>query len=448
MRALWQLRLDTWFQLERAKTTLSTELLAGLTTFLTMAYILPVNAQILSNAIFLEQPQDLRGELIIATAVSAAVGSILMGLWANYPVALAPGMGINAFFAFAVVQQLQIPWPLALSSVLLEGVIFIVLTLSGVRSLVVNMIPVSLKVAIAAGVGLFIAYIGLANAEIIVPDAVTKTTLTQFRAWPPILGVVGTLVTAMLSTKEVKGAIFWGVLGTAVVGWIVGAAPWPTGLVDWPHWPSHLFGQALVGLGSLRPHQVSSFLLVTLVLLFTDLFDTVGTLSAVSVQAGFLTRQGHLPRSLGAFMADAVATVVGSLFGTSTVTTYIESAAGIAIGGRTGLTAIVVGGLFVLSLLFLPIATAIPAFATTPALVLVGVFMVRSISAIPWQDLTEAIPAFLVMLVMPLSYSISEGLAVGFISYPLVKWASGKINEVHPALWVLAIIFVGHYFWR
>ncbi|XFA71896.1 NCS2 family permease [Thermosynechococcaceae cyanobacterium Okahandja] len=448
MRSLWQSRLNGWFQLERAKTTLSTELLAGLTTFLTMAYILPVNAQILSNAIFLQQPQDLRGELIIATAVSAAVGSILMGLWANYPVALAPGMGINAFFAFAVVQQLQIPWPLALSSVFIEGFIFILLTFTGVRSLVVNMIPLSLKVAIAAGVGLFIAYIGLANAEIIVLDPVTKTTLTQFHTWPPILGAVGTFVTAMLCAKEIKGAIFWGVLGTAFAGWVVGAAPWPTGLVDWPQWPTHLFGQALVGLGSLRLHQVSSFLLVTLVLLFTDLFDTVGTLSAVSVQAGFLNRQGHLPRSLGAFMADAVATVVGSLFGTSTVTTYIESAAGIAIGGRTGLTAIVVGGLFVLSLLFLPIATAIPAFATTPALVLVGVFMVRSIREIPWEDLTEAIPAFLVMLVMPLSYSISEGLAVGFISYPLVKWASGKTAEVHPALWVLAIIFLGHYFWR
>ncbi|YCO45960.1 NCS2 family permease [Thermosynechococcus sp. FA-CM-4201] len=441
-------RFRDWFNLQQAHTSLSTEALAALTTFLTMAYILPVNAQILSNAIFREQPQDLQGELVIATAVSAAVASILMGIWANYPIALAPGMGINAFFAFAVVGQMGLPWPLALSAVLLEGIVFVLLTLTGVRSLIVNMIPMSLKVAIAAGVGLFIAYIGLGNAGIIIADAATKTKLTTFHTWPPILAALGILWTAFLCTRGVRGAIFWGVMITALAAWLVGAAPWPTGLIQWPQWPSHLFGQALVGFGQLQPQQLGSFLLVTLVLLFTDMFDTVGTLSAVGVQAGFLNQQGHFPRALGAFMADAVGTIVGALFGTSTVTTYIESAAGIAVGGRTGLTALMVGGLFLLSLLFLPITTAIPSFATAPALVLVGVFMARSLPDIPWSDLTEAIPAFLVVLVMPLSYSISEGLAVGFISYPIVKWAAGKGREVHPALWGLAVIFIAHYFWR
>ncbi|HIK35983.1 MAG TPA: NCS2 family permease [Thermosynechococcus sp. M98_K2018_005] len=441
-------RFRAWFNLQQAHTSLSTEALAALTTFLTMAYILPVNAQILSNAIFLEQPQDLQAELVIATAVSAAVASILMGIWANYPIALAPGMGINAFFAFAVVGQMGLPWPLALSAVLLEGMVFVLLTLTGVRSLIVNMIPMSLKVAIAAGVGLFIAYIGLSNAGIIIADAATKTKLTTFPTWPPILAALGILLTTFLCAKGMRGAIFWGVMITALAAWLVGAAPWPTGLIQWPQWPSHLFGQALVGFGQLQPQQLGSFLLVTLVLLFTDMFDTVGTLSAVGVQAGFLNQQGHFPRALGALMADAVGTIVGALFGTSTVTTYIESAAGIAVGGRTGLTALMVGGLFLLSLLFLPITTAIPSFATAPALVLVGVFMARSLPDIPWSDLTEAIPAFLVVLVMPLSYSISEGLAVGFISYPIVKWAAGKGKEVHPALWGLAVIFIAHYFWR
>lgn len=448
MRGYWYSRFRAWFNLQQAHISLSTETLAALTTFLTMAYILPVNAQILSNAIFLEQPQDLQAELVIATAVSAAVGSILMGIWANYPIALAPGMGINAFFAFAVVGHMGLPWPLALSAVLLEGIVFVLLTLTGVRSLIVNMIPMSLKVAIAAGVGLFIAYIGLGNAGIIIADAATKTKLTTFDTWPPILAALGILLTAFLCAKGVRGAIFWGVMITALAAWLVGAAPWPTALIQWPQWPSHLFGQALVGFGQLQPQQLGSFLLVTLVLLFTDMFDTVGTLSAVGVQAGFLNPQGHFPRALGAFMADAVGTIVGALFGTSTVTTYIESAAGIAVGGRTGLTALMVGGLFLLSLLFLPVTTAIPSFATAPALVLVGVFMARTLPDIPWSDLTEAIPAFLVVLVMPLSYSISEGLAVGFISYPIVKLAVGKGREVHPTLWALAVIFIAHYFWR
>lgn len=438
-------KLDRLFRLSSQQTSVRVELLAGITTFMTMAYILLVNPQILSNAIYLEQPQDLQGELVIATAIGAAVGSLMMGIFANYPFGLAPGMGLNAFFAFSVVQKLGIPWRLALAAVFIEGLIFIALTLSQVRNQIIQAIPNSLKQAIAAGIGLFIAYIGLSSANIIVASPITKTTLGNLQSPETGLAIAGLGITAVFMVRHIQGALLWGILVTAGLGWITGLAPAPTGIIAIPQWPTHLFGQALVGLDSLSWSTLGTFATVIFVFLFMDLFDTVGTLAGVSLQGGFINDKGELPRSTAAFMADALGTTVGALFGTSTVTAYIESAAGIAVGGRTGLTAIFVAGFFLLAMVFMPLFMAIPSFATAPALVIVGVLMMASVTDIDWQDMTEAIPAFLILIVIPLSYSITEGLAVGFVSYPILKLSQGKPREVHPLLWVLAVLFAIHF---
>ncbi|AFY62521.1 NCS2 family permease [Synechococcus sp. PCC 6312] len=433
--------LERFFGLSEARTSIKIEAVAGLTTFMTMAYILIVNPQILSNAIFLKSPPDLTSELVIATALSAAVGTLVMGLLANYPFALAPGMGLNAFFAFTVVLKLGIPWRLALGAVLVEGLIFIALTLSKIRSLIITAIPLSLKQAIAAGIGLFIAYIGLATAGIIVADPVTKTTLGNLNTPEPLIAMAGIGITAGLLTRRVPGSLLWGILITALLGWLSGVAAWPKALIAIPHWPGHLIGQAFVGLQGLEINQLASFILVTFVFLFIDLFDTVGTLAGVALQAGYLNEQGELPKGQQALMADAIGTTVGAVLGTSTVTAYIESATGVAVGGRTGLTAVFVALLFILSLLFMPLFASIPAFATVPALFMVGVLMISNVRAIAWSDPTEAIPAFATILIMPLAYSIAEGLAVGIMLYPCLKWVAGKPEQTNGVLWGLAVLF-------
>ncbi|NJN92483.1 MAG: NCS2 family permease [Leptolyngbyaceae cyanobacterium SL_5_14] len=437
-----------FFKFDELGTTLRTEVIAGITTFVTMAYILVVNPGILSNAIFLQESGDLFGELVIATAISSAIATLVMGFLANYPFALAPGMGLNAFFAFSVVIGLGISWQLALAAVLVEGLIFIALTVSNVRSQIITAIPECLKRATAVGIGLFIAYIGLSGdpavggAGIIVANEATKTSLGDLGQPQTLMAIFGILITSALIARRIKGALLWGILATAVLGWILQISPPPSGIVALPQLPVDLVGQAFVGLGQINGANLTNFLAVTFVFLFVDLFDTVGTLSGVGIQAGMINERGELPRAGAAFMADAVGTTVGAILGTSTVTTFIESASGVSEGGRSGFTAVVTAGFFILSIFFIPLFSAIPGFATTAALVIVGVLMVGNVSGIRWSDPAESIPSFLTILVMPLSYSIAEGLAIGFITYPLIKAFQGKSHEISIAIWILAAVFV------
>ena len=437
-----------FFQFAQHGTNTRTEVLAGITTFMTMAYILVVNPGILSDGIFLQESGDLFQELAIATAISAAIATLIMGLFANYPFALAPGMGLNAFFTYSVVLGLGIDWRVALAAVFIEGIIFIALTAFNVRSLIVKAIPACLKHATAAGIGLFIAYIALSGdtsvggAGIIVASEATKTELGDLSQPPTLMAVIGILITSAFVARRVKGALLWGILATALLGWILGVAPWPPGIIGLPQWPVDLFGQAFVGLGQLGQVNLFDFLAVIFVFIFVDLFDTIGTLSGVGIQAGYINEEGELPRANSALMADAVGTTAGAVMGTSTVTTYIESASGVSEGGRTGFTAVVAAGLFVLSIFFIPLLSGIPAFATAPALLIVGVLMAGNLRGIRWDDPAESIPAFLIVITMPLTYSIAEGLAIGFITYPLIKAFQGKVQETSPAVWILAAIFV------
>ncbi len=437
-----------FFEFEALDTNLRKEVLAGITTFITMAYILVVNPDILSQAIFVTQRGDLFGQLVVATGLSAAIATLFMGLVAKYPIALAPGMGLNAFFAFSVVLGLGIDWRIALAAVLIEGVIFIALTLTNLRAHIIKAIPASLKRATAAGIGLFIAYIALSGnpefggAGLIIATDTTKTALGDLSQPQTLMALFGILASSALIARRVKGALLWGILATALLGWIVGITPWPQGIVGLPFWPGHLLGQAFVGLGQIGTIGIANFLAILFVFLFVDLFDTIGTLSGIGIQAGFIRESGELPRANQALLADAVGTTAGAVLGTSTVTSYIESASGIAEGGRSGLTAVVTALCFMVSLFFIPLLTAIPGYATAPALLMVGVMMMGSVAEIRWSDPAESIPCFLTILLMPLTFSIAEGLAVGFIAYPLVKAFQGKPHEVNGVMWFLAVIFL------
>ncbi len=444
----WGGTIARFFKFEELGTNFRTEAIAGVTTFFTMAYILVVNPGILSNAIFLTESGDLFGELVIATAISAAIATVIMGLTANYPFALAPGMGLNAFFAFSVVLAGGVDWRLALGAVLIEGILFILLTLSNVREKIIQTIPDCMKRATAVGIGLFIAYIGLSGnvetggAGIIVASEATLTTLGSLGQPQTLMAIFGLVITTAFVARRIKGALLWGILATAVLAWILGIVPAPSGVFRIPQLPIDLFGQAFIGLGQLGSINIFDLIAIVLVFLFVDLFDTIGTLSGIGVQSGMINEQGELPRAKAALMADAVGTTAGAILGTSTVTTYIESASGVAEGGRSGFTAIVAAGLFAISIFFIPVLEAIPAFSTAAALVIVGVLMAGNVVGIRWSDPAESIPAFLTILVMPLSYSIAEGLAVGFIAYPLVKAFQGKWQEVSIGVWVLAAVFV------
>lgn len=425
--------LERLFQLRENGTTARTEVEAGFTTFLTMAYILAVNPLILAEA-----GVPIEGALF-ATAVSAAVGSILMGVLANYPFALAPGMGLNAYFTYSVVLGLSVPWQTALGAVFISGLVFIVLTLGRVRELVIRAIPMTLKLATGAGIGLFIAFIGFRNAGLVQASPATFVTLGEVTSLPAVLAVLGLVVTAALMARGWKSAIIVGIVGTAAAAFLTGAAEPPSGILAIPD-PSSTFLQmdvrGALGLGLLQ---------VVFVFLFVDLFDTVGTLVGLGRQAGYLTPAGDLPRANRALMADSVATTAGAVLGTSTVTAYIESATGVAEGGRTGLTAVTVGGLFLLAVFFSPLAAAVPAVATAPALIIVGSLMLKSALGVAWDDPTEAVPAFLTLIGMPLTFSIANGLALGFISFPLVKVLAGRGREVSPLVYLLAGLFVVRY---
>jgi AGZA family xanthine/uracil permease-like MFS transporter len=368
-----------------------------------------------------------------------------MGLYGHLPFALAPGMGINAYFAFTVVLGLGVDWRVALAAVLVEGLLFILLTVTKVRSQIVRAIPEPVKHATTAGIGLFIAYIALKSAGIIVASEATFTTLGNLRSPQAAMALLGLAITAALFARRVAGALLWGMLATALLAWLFGIAPWPSGLVALPQAPVSLFGQAFVGLGDLLRMNVWQMVSIVFVFLFVDLFDTIGTLTGLGSKAGYIDSEGDFPGVEKAFMADAVGTTAGAILGTSTVTTYIESAAGIAEGGRSGLTAVVTALLFLLALLFIPLFSGIPAFATAPALLLVGVMMMSGARLINWEDPAAAIAAFLTIILMPLSFSIAEGLAMGLIAYPLIKAFQGKLADTTLGMWILAALFILRY---
>lgn len=452
--------LENFFRLKEHKTDVRTEILAGITTFMTMAYILAVNPGILSST-----GMD-AGAVFTATALGGCLGTILMALFSNYPFALAPGMGLNAFFAYTVVGQMGYSWQVALAAVFVEGILFIVLSLTKVRSALFNCIPAALKFGVTSGIGLFITFIGLQNAKIVV-DGPTLVGLYPFKASladgtfastgiGALLALFGILLTAVLMAKKVPGGILIGILVT----WILGMACELTGLyVPNPKlgmfsvMPSFANGIAIPSLAPTFMHldfsAIFTFNFVTIMLsfMFVDLFDTLGTLIGVASKADMLDKDGKLPKIEGALLADSIATTGGAILGTSTVTTFVESSAGVAAGGRTGLTSITVAVLFFLSLFCAPIFLAIPAFATAPALVTVGFLMVSSLLNVDFNDFTEAIPAFIAAVAMPFMYSISEGISMGVISYVVINLLTGEFKRKKTSwiIYVLAIVFVLKY---
>lgn len=427
-----------FFKFRELNTNFRTEIVGGATTFVTMAYIAVVNPAILSDAL----GRELLGELVFATCASAALATLLMGILANYPFALAPGMGLNAFFAYGVVLGMGVHWHLALGTVLASGLLFLLLTLLRVREVIITAVPEALKRATGAGIGLFIAFIGLKNAGIIIDDPATLVSLGPVRTGMVGLALLGIFATGVMVVRGVRGAILVGVLGVAVLSMLLGASPWPEGIVGLPVWPSHLFGVAVTSL----PTAFDVALIeVVFAFLFVDLFDTMGTLIGVSDRAGFLDEKGQLPRANRALMADAIGTVGGSVLGTSTVTTYIESTAGIAAGARSGFASVVTGLLFLVALFFVPLVHAVPVFATAPALVIVGVLMMASAAKIDWEDMSEALPAFLTLIAIPLTFSIADGVALGFVAYPIIKRLSGRGDDVHILVDALAVVFIARY---
>lgn len=447
----WRAAIAHYFRFEYYKTNFKTEMIAGITTFMTMAYIVVVNPIILSNAIFLQQPGDLFAQLAVATVIASAIGTFCMALFANYPFGLAPGMGTNAFFAFSVVLGLKIDWRLALSCVFIQGLIFIALTFTDIRRLLIQAIPKTIKHATAGGIGLFIAYIGLSGdpatggAGLIVANEVTKTAFGSLNQPNTLMAIAGLAITSAFVVRRVKGALLFGIFATAILAWILGVAAPPKAIFALPLIPKDLFGQAFTGLVHLNANNFIDWIAVLFVFLFVDIFDTIGTLTGVGMRAGYIGADGQLPRANRALMSDAIGTTIAPIFGTSSVTTYVESVAGVAEGGRTGFTALTIGTLFIVALFFIPIFQAIPAFATTPTLVIVGAMMLAEAVEIHWEDLAEAIPAFLTIFMIPLTYSIAEGLSIGFISYPLVKTFQGKAHEVPMGTWLVAAIFVARF---
>ena len=421
--------------MEELGTNIKTEFVAGLTTFLAMAYILFVNPSILS-----ETGMD-QGAVFAATAIAAAVGTLFMGIIAKYPVVLAPGMGLNAFFAYTVVIGYGIPWETALAGVLASGIIFIFLTLSGLREKIINSIPANLKLAVGAGIGLYIAFIGLVNGGIIVNNDATLVGLGDITSPNVLLTVFGLVVAVILLAKGIKAGIFYGMIISVIVGMIFGLIPVPKGISDIVSGVPSLaptFGQAIIHFGDIFTLEM---LVVILTFLFVDFFDTAGTLVAVATQAG-LVKDNKLPRAGKALFADAAATTTGAVFGTSTTTSYIESTAGVGVGGRSGLTAVFAACFFLLALFFSPLLGIVTAEVTAPALIIVGVMMASSLKDIEWDQFEIAVPAFLTILAMPLSYSIATGIAIGFIFYPITMIVKGKAKEIHPIMYGLFVVFI------
>jgi AGZA family xanthine/uracil permease-like MFS transporter len=427
------------FDLAGHGTTVRTEVFAGLTTFLTMAYIVVVNPLILGDA-----GMPVAG-VAAATCLAAGFGSILMGLLSNYPLALAPGMGLNAYFAYTVVKTMGLPWPVALGCVFISGLAFLLLTLAGVRQLIMSAVPRSLFAAVSGGIGLFIAFIGLKDAGVIVPNAGTTVGLGKLTAAPPALAMLGLLIIATLQGRGVKAAMLLGILTVAAIAWIFGFAsfaPAPYHLADLSSTALRLDIPAAL---NLKGGVGLSLVEIVFVFLFVDMFDNVGTLVAVTKRAGLVAPDGSVPRLNRILLADSISMLVGALAGTSPVTSYIESASGVAVGGRTGLTSVVVGLLFLLTLFFAPLVQAIPAAATAPALVLVGGLMMGALAEVKWQDPGEGIPAFLTAIMIPLSYSIANGLAFGIVSHAVLKLVRGQAQARDWLVYVLAALCVARF---
>ena len=426
------------FGFDAAQHRVRTEIYAGITTFLTMAYILAVNPSIFSALEPMGMPS---GAVFTATVLASVIGTLAMALHAKKPFGLAPGMGINAFFVFGVCLGMGYSWQMALTAVFIEGLLFILLSLFKIREQIANAIPAGMKSAIGGGIGLFISFIGLQHCGIVIADENTQVTLANFNTPEVQLALIGFVICGLMVVRNIRGGLLWGILLTALVGIPMGV--------------THV-GEIFSAPPSLAPiflqfewHNILTWdmLIVVLTFLFIDLFDTIGTVIAVSLKAGMVDKDGKVDGVGRMLMADAIATTAGACLGTSTTTTYVESAAGVAVGGRTGLTAFVVAVCFLLSLFFAPLFLAIPASATGPALVIVGVMMCANTVGIDWDDLTEAIPAFVTMLMMPLSYSISDGIMLGTIMYVLMKVATGKkgLRQISPTMWVMFVIFVLRY---
>ena len=421
--------LERIFHLTENKTTVRREILGGLTTFMAMAYIVVVNPRILGEA---GMPVD---GVLFATCVSAALATLVMGLWANYPIALAPGMSLNAYFTYSIVLGRGVPWQTALGVVFLSGCLFLLLTLTNVREHIVNDIPDCLKHGTAAGIGFFIAFIGLRNAKMIVASPATFVTLGKASDHEVQLAALGLILIAILMARKVGGAILIGIVVIALIGIPLGLMTWPSQIFSLPH-PAGTFlkldfrAATHLGLGEL-----------IFVFFFVDLFDNVGTLVGVCEQGGFL-RDGKLPRASRALLADAFGTMVGALTGTSTVTGYIESAAGVAAGARTGLGNVAIAALFLGAMFCAPLVAAIPSYATAPALILVGALMCASVARVRWDDFTDAFPAFLTIVATPLTFSIATGLSLGLLSFTFIKLGTGKYREISPLIWILSILFL------
>ena len=428
--ASFQQRLEQHFRFADHQTTWRTETLAGLTTFVTMAYIIFVNPAILH-----ETGMPLAA-VTIATCLCAGLGSILMGALANYPLALAPGMGLNAYFTYSVVKGMNVPWQTALGAVFLSGIIFLLLTFTGLRQRLVAAIPHELHAAVAGGIGLFIAFIGLKNSGIIIPSASTVVTLGDVHQPTVLLALFGILLIAILQALRVKAAMLLGVLGTMALGVACHQVHWQPTAVDLPSLASTAFKLDIPG-----ALHIGAFEII-LVFLFVDLFDNIGTLVAVTERAGLILPDHTIPRLDRIFFADATATLFGALTGTSTVTSYIESSAGVAAGGRTGITAIVTGVLFLGAIFVAPLAGAIPAFATSPALILVGALMLAPTARIDWDEPRIAIPAFLTLITIPLTYSIATGLSFGLTAYAALELLTGRASRSHWMLYLLALLFL------
>lgn len=424
--------LEKYFELSKNKTNIKTEIIAGITTFMTMAYILAVNPDILSAT-----GMD-KNALFTSTAIAAIIGTLAMALIAKLPFALAPGMGLNAFFAFTVVLGMGYSWEFALTAVFLEGIIFILLTAFNIRELIVNAIPLNLKHAVSAGIGLFIAFIGMQNAGLIVNNDAVLVGLGNMGSPGVLCALFGLLITGILLARKIKGALLIGIFSGTILGIPLGLTVWPSGnIISLP--PS--IEPILFKLDFSNVFSID-MLIVLFTFLFVDMFDTVGTLVGVSSKADMLDAEGRVPKVKEALFADAIATTAGALLGTSTVTTYVESASGVSEGGRTGLTALSTAGMFIIALFLAPLFLMVPSAATAPALILVGSFMLSPILKISFDDYTETIPVFLTIIMMPLTYSIAEGITFGMLAYVLLKALTGQWKQISPIMWILAILFI------
>lgn len=425
--------LKKLFGFDPAKTTIRTEILAGITTFLTMSYILAINPAMFSE---LDMPA---GAVFTSTALAAIIGTFVMAVWAKLPFGLAPGIGLNAFFVYTVCMGMGYSWQFALTAILIEGIIFILLTVTNLREAIVNAIPLSMRNAIGAGIGLFIAFIGLQNAGVIVDNGSTLVELGDITSGSALLALIGLLITGFLYIKNVRGAMLIGILVTTLIGIPMGvtefkgvlSSPAPIGDIFCKFEWDHVFSLDMV--------------VVVFTFLFIDMFDTVGTLVGVCTKAGLVNEDGTVKRIKEAFMADAIATTAGAFLGTSTTTTYVESASGVAQGGRTGLTAFTIACCFAIALFFSPLFLSIPAAAIAPVLIMVGLMMLEPIIRIPFDDFTESLPAFICIIMMPLSYSISNGILIGMIAYVLINLVCGKFKKLTPTMYILAALFILKY---